>query len=160
MIAVNESSVVILGGQSDTIDRVYLFDKIRGSFNELPPLKQGRSGLQAGIVTYPDNTKTIIVTGGYYDSNESDTTEVLNLDSTDEWVDGPMLPKALQNGASVQFKGTLLVVGGYGDDNQASDVIYEFDVMNNNWIEKEEKLMNGRYHAAAFLIPDEVAKCT
>ena len=44
-------------------------------------------------------------------------------------------------------------------NGEALDTIYEYDALNEEWIEREERLANARYDLAAVLVDDTVAFC-
>ena len=113
----------------------------------------------SGLATFANGTQVLIVAGGY-NGNELSSTEILNLDSVDQWSNGPNLPIGLREGSSVPFKDTFLIIGGYDFNDDSSPNIYEYDVRNEAWITREEKLTTPRRLFAAFLIPEEVARCT
>ena len=96
---------------------------------------------------------------GGLNGNELSSTEMLNLDSADQWTNGPNLPIGLRWGASVPFKDTFLIVGGLDINSNQSPYIYEYDVRNEAWIMRDERLTTARDRFTAFLIPDEVARC-
>ena len=109
-----------------------------------------------------DGSRYIIVTGGS-GGVELNSTEVLNLDDTQQgWVRGPDLPTTLYLGASVPFGDTFLIVGGRDKivHSMEMDTIFQFDGESFNWIQREEKLVMPRYGFAAFLVPQQVARCS
>ena len=98
--------------------------------------------------------------GGWYVLDTS--TWIFDLDSSSHfWRPGPKFN--FQRGASVQFGGTFLAVGG--EQNvppfEDSDQIWEFnaDAGDEKWILRQERLKSSKYHMAAFLVPDDYATC-
>ena len=85
LIPYDNSFVMLLGGQLIT-NKTFIFDANDATWRDGPSLQHARYHCQAGLTTYANGTKTIIVAGG---GNET-TTEILNLD-TMTWSFGPEL---------------------------------------------------------------------
>ena len=176
MIRINESAVLFLGNYPQS-KNVYMFDVDLGRFERLPPLKIARTkpfaGVYqllignlkhidcyfhlAGLVTYTNGLKKVVVAGGWGGQNIQ-STEILNLETL-EWESGPDLPNVMaSSGESVPFRNSFLIVGGYKGKNYL-DMIYEFDLDTDNWKLKPQRLKKGRLFFTAFLIPDDIAGC-
>ena len=62
-----------------------------------------RDGLGCGLLKDGSSGKVYVVAaGGFNGLNHLDSTELLDLENPDSWVDGPLLPAALHNGRLVQ----------------------------------------------------------
>ena len=112
------------------------------------------------MVTYPDQTRHLVVAGNYDDFG----TWIFDLDSgIDVWRPGPELNS--NRGASVQFGGnTFLAVGGNiggAISNIYSDKIWQFnpDPQDERWLMRSETLKFTKMQLSAFLIPDDYALC-
>lgn len=152
---VNDTHIIFLGGASTYYDDVWIFSRITRSWTQLPDLPQGKQSLQAGVVTYPNGQKKLVVAGGYRDS----TTSILDLDTL-TYYPGPNLPYDIYYGSSVQFGNTFLIAGGYSYSlSNDLDTIFEFDPSNELWIERTEKMQQGNYAMAAFMVPDGYIEC-
>ena len=90
-------------------------------------------------------------------------TEELDLDNPTEWTPGKSIPKPLDRGATVQFKNSFLLVGGFTNNDGYSvysELIYEYNPEVDAWNTRAERLNIGRDHTAAFLVPDSVVNCS
>ena len=151
MVRVNDTAVVFAGNYPKS-DRVYLFDTTTESFTSLPALTVSRYWPQAGSV----NSSKIIVAGG----SSVSSSEVIDLnDIASGWSFTGSLPQSLGYGASVPFKDSFLIVGGF-TGAQRSVHVYEFDVFADSWITRDERMATDRQVLTAFLIPDNIARCT
>ena len=114
----------------------------------------------AGMVTYSDGTRHVVVAGGEDCCDIDTATWIYDLDSGDDfWRPGPIL--GLRYGSSVQFGDTFLAVGGeqnYEPHNN-TDTIWEFntDPADEKWILRPERLKSEKWYIAAFLVPNEYA---
>ena len=156
LVAINNTHQVLLGGQSDTIE-VYLFNWDGGEWTQLPSLNAARMYSQAGLVTYPNGTRAIIAAGGRFVL----TSEIWVIDS-DEWIVGPNLPfdgSYLQEGASVSYQDSFLIVGGELDGDLAQDTIISFNTVTEDWEILPQRLENARRIFAAFMIPNSFINC-
>ena len=125
------------------------------TWSTLPPLPLPRADCQAGFVTYPDRSKGILVAGG-----EGQTkVEFLNLDTL-TWEPKQYLPVDIHKGASVPYKDSFLMVGGYSSDvGETLDTIYYYDPNLDQWDLLEQKMKMRRKYFAAFLVSDQYANC-
>ena len=102
---------------------------------------------------------TIIYDSGAADNLNDWTTEILNLDTL-EIRYGTNLPKKLALAAYVQFGSTFLIMGGEDENVVRHDTIYEYDVENEDWIERSEKLPDPRaWHRVVSTVPGQVINC-
>lgn len=76
---------------------------------------------------------------------------------SDSWRIGQDLPQEMRDGASVQFGRTFLMIGGA--DNNALDLIYEFDPRNDGWILRDEKIDPERRRHGVTMVGDDVVLC-
>ncbi len=109
---------------------------------------------QAGLVTYPNGDKGILVAGGI----EESSVEFLNLDTL-IWEPKQSLPTTIQDGASVPFKSGFLIVGGFSSVGGYLDTIYYYNPNVDQWELMEQRMIYERDRFAAFLVPDDFALC-
>ena len=152
---VNDTHIIFLGGASGTYDDVWMFSRNTRTWTQLPDLPQGKESLQAGVVTYPNGQKKLVVAGG--DSDPS--TSILDLETL-TYYPGPNLPYDIYTGSSVAFGNTFLIVGGYSRyESDYLDTIFEFDPSNEVWIERVEKIQRGDAAMTAFMVPENYIEC-
>jgi len=75
-----------------------------------------------------------------------------------EWRDGPKLPNAVLNPATVQIRNGILSIGG-GNAETSTRVIYRFDENLFAWTRETVTLRTDRYNAAAVAVPDDFVNC-
>lgn len=88
----------------------------------LQPMREHRSG-----ATAVDFENQIIVSGGKTGGNGTDSMEIMNMNyDTKQWVDFPAkFPFKCRGHRCVVYRNRLLLIGGYSNEGQASDGIYE-----------------------------------
>ena len=111
------TTMVSCGGYGDgtTYDSCYKFDKQDNQWKFLSNMSTPRSG-SAAISIH----NGVWITGGYDGDNDLSSTEFIFLNGTKK--DGPSLPQPRSHHCLVQFKGTIILTGGYGGSR--SIVIY------------------------------------
>ncbi len=117
-----------------------------------------RSDCLAGLVTYPDGKQGILVAGGVSGTDVT-ITHFINLETL-VWEIRADLPYKMQTGASVPFKDSFLIVGGWQNNTITSDRIWYYNPVNDKWEMRDEILMQGRSHPTAFLVPDDYIFCS
>ena len=94
-------------------------------------------------------------TGGATDRN---SVEVFSL--TDQtWRDGPSLPHPIKFAGSVSLNGTFLIVGGLNVNDPYYKDILEYDVENEAWLTRPEKLSKPKIDATVVLMDSETVQC-
>ena len=159
MVRVNNSYVIFVGNWAGSgTNRVYEFKTSCQCFDSLPSQSVTRKGPAAGLIKRPNGSLQMVVAGGL-SSNSIDlsSSEIYDINSQ-TWSTGPNLPSAWYLSTSVPFGDTFLVVGGVSSGSRSDD-IYEFDPVANTWKTRIEKMSLDRYDHAAFLVPDEIARC-
>ncbi len=110
---------------------------------------------QAGLVTYPDGKKGILVAGGDYDSSSY----FLDLETL-TWERKASLPTDIHLGASVPFENSFLIVGGISDDiHEYLNTIFYYNPNLDQWELLSAFMHYERGRFAAFLVPDSYANC-
>ena len=116
---------------------------------------QFKSFYFAGMATYPDGSRHLVITG------QSNTTFIYDLDDgSTSWRSGPVFVEQWLGG-SVQYGNTFLLVGGLVDTFTSTRDIYQFnpDPNDEKWILRAEKLSKPKDHFASFLVPNDYALC-
>jgi len=135
-LQIDEDQVIITGGRDgkgwNSVSR-----RREGSIDHLPPLLVGRSHHGCGLVELEDNSKLLVVAGGYNENYKAlDSIEVLNLGSGNggEWqVLETRIPRPL-NGFKIEtLRRKLYFVGGKDENNEANSDIFVFDPAGNSF---------------------------
>jgi len=102
--------------------------------------------------------KVVVVAGGS-DGKYLSSVELLYINNLAMgWQSGPELPIALGYSVLVEYKDSVILVGGYGDGVDGRH-LYQLSSGDGPWIEMEQKLPIRRYDHLAFLIPDDLTDC-
>ena len=150
MVNVDGAKVMILSSYyNDYNKRTLIFDVESETWSDGPELNAGREKSQAGLVIFENGTRAVVAATGL----DEPSTEYLNLDDN-VWKYGPTTPYEIQQGASVQLNDTFIIVGGQNLTN-VLDTLWTIDPINETWVLRDQKLSIPRYHAAAFLVPDD-----
>lgn len=157
MIRVNETAIIFIGNCCDTDgmveynDLVVIFDKTTLTFSNLPSLPFGVIWPSGGLVRHSDGRNSVLISGN--------PTQILDLDNLSAgWTQGP--DYFIRFADSVPFGDSFLSVGGRDFTGSYSNNIHEYDAESGSWKVRPEKLTTGRELSAAFLIPDDVARCS
>ena len=73
------------------------------------------------------------------------------------WVEIADLPLPLHSARMDLLEELPTLIGGY-NGKEESDVIYQYHISNNTWVEYPIKLKNGRSSPAVFQIPKALVK--
>ena len=147
LVKINESFIMLLGGQ-EAFNETFLFDVNARIWTQGPSMLNGRRFTQAGLVTFDNGTKVVIVTGG----QGLQSTEVLNLEEG-AWSYGVEFPHEIYWGNVVQLENTFIIVGGH-DGSKIMDTMWKYDTNVDDWILMPEKLSQPKEWMATFLVPD------
>jgi hypothetical protein len=159
-LRINETHVMMIGAIKGK-GKAWLLNIGTSTWTALPNMNdQTRTSPFAGLVTFPDGRKEVVVAGGEFQTS----TEIFSFDDM-TWRNGPNdIPTdgaALFFGASVQFEDTFLAVGG--TDGHALGVvtttIFKFDPATEDWVELCEKLTIPRRDFTSFLVPADYIQC-
>lgn len=109
--------------------------------------------------------QTYIYAGGSDGSTAQSTTFIshaVGSGNLDKWSEGPALPEARSDAASVVFGNTLYVIGGYGPDGKPTTTTYSLTVHNDGtvgqWVaETALALPSPRAGASAVALSDGIA---
>ena len=148
-VRVNETHLFVAGGQD-----AFLLEWATATWTPLPPMRYSRSSHACGVARNP--TKVVVVGGDTYPADAADTVEIFDL-RFEEWSLGPWLPDAfkLTDATTVAYGDSFILLGGWSASG-ASDKVYEFDPVNNEWFLRPEELKIGRSNTVAFAVPESL----
>ena len=117
-----------MGGWTSSVSRAtYRYIKLDNRWEQKSNMSEGRSSAGCGRVINPRTGKEEVVVSGGYSSipgkRATSTTEIYTV-GNDTWREGPDLPQALYNLASLPYEDTFLILGGY-DGSACFDSIYQ-----------------------------------
>ena len=118
-------------------------------------MPRGRKYEQAGMVTYPDKSYGILVTGGEDNKTMSDFLDLETL----TWQPKAPLPFEINRGTSVPYHESFLILGGRDDRGIEHDEILYYDPIDDEWIVLEQKLAKPKMYFSAFTVPDSYIQC-
>ena len=123
-----EPRIVVAGGVSgNTIhNTVEMFNLANGTWTQLQPMKQSRSGMSSVV-----HNNQLLVNGGYVTSIEKLSLNAVHVDPSICWENAPVkLPRRLPGHCSVVYNGHLIVIGGHEKDKLAySDSITQISLV-------------------------------
>ena len=138
LLQINNTSIFVAAGGTN---EAYILDWLSQEWTQLENMSFERSFASCGRVG-----DDIVVVGHNQGDEAGNSTEIFSL-TNKTWRMGPSVPGfgiCFNSSPAVQLKDTFLLVGGY-DCIRLYDKIYEFDAVNYDWIEREEKLASMRY---------------
>jgi hypothetical protein len=169
MVVINESVLLSIGGynggtQKETAE-TYLYDFTTNTWSPGSNLTNPRWGLSCAVINWTipgcKSKQIVVAVGGYsYSSQYSPNVEVLCTYKTgSRWQSGPNLPKGIAYSALVEYKNTLILVGGQGPGVVETQHLYQLSSPNGSWVEMRQTLKVARSRHVAFLIPEELSAC-
>jgi len=169
MVRINESTLLSIGGFGASTGysaQTNFYDSINNNWYEGPNLSVTRDRHACGVLNWynPDtdqNEKVIVVAGGSNDLHYMSSTELLFLSefetSQQGWVRGPNLPNTANIPTMVEYKNSVILVGGeIGVDGQH---LYQLSSPAGPWVEMKQTLKEKRSRHVSFLVPDEIVNC-
>jgi len=111
-----------------------------------------------GLIKKKNGAEEILLVGGWYDGDYKDTSLRFDLESM-LWLPGPSIPVEIENMASVQKDGTLIINGGHFGNRIFYDGILEYDPEGEKWIEHSGTLEHGRSIHQSVLVPSGYFPC-
>ena len=122
--------------------------------------------LQVSVLFIVRNTQSQLILGGFADSG-LDSTEILNIDTDSNWIEGPSLPTTMDHFPLINTRIGILAFGGWDSANEKfrNEILnLECSVkahMKCRWIELYQKMEIGRHSQVVVPLPDSFAvKCT
>merc|ERR1712142_1406479 len=129
--AIKDGSFILTGGwwSGNNLKTVTRYN-IEGFLESMPPLITARYGHGCGSFINQHSKKVYVVTGGHGDPGNLRSTELLYT-TTRKWRAGQDLPRTLQYFASVSFRNSVLIFGGYCGTCSKED-IYRSEILSLN----------------------------
>ena len=155
LVRVNNTHIMLVGHNKLT-NQAWMFNQITEDFTELPNSLEKRIFTQAGLVTFENGTKLVIVAGSY----DGKTAEAFDLHQ-EKWTSAiPDLPVSFQlnEASSLPFGDSFIMVGGRIDDGAQKKII-TYDTTKENWTVMEEETDVERFAFVAFFVPDDYVTC-
>ena len=113
-----------MGGWTSSVSRAtYRYIQQDNRWEQKRDMNESRSSPGCGRVINPRTRKEEVVVSAGYSSGATLSTEIYNVEN-DTWREGPHLPQALYNLASLPYEDTFLILGGY-DGSACFDSIYQ-----------------------------------
>jgi N-acetylneuraminic acid mutarotase len=169
MVAINDSVLLSIGGLNGATGKetseTHFYDVATNSWSSGSNLTIPRFGLSCAVLNWRisncENKQIVVAVGGYsYSSQYLSDVEFLCTNKTgSRWQSGPNLPKGIVYSALVEYKNTLILVGGQGTGGAESQHLYQLSSPDGSWVEMRETLKVARSKHIAFLIPDDLTTC-
>jgi len=161
MVTLNESTLMVIGGDQEEENSAgtYFFDIPSQEWSKGPSMEEPRSYHTCSKILDKNQHKIVII-GGYSDTGAESSVIVFDP-VTNEYWEGPALPKKLYRSASVEDPtGGVIVIGGNHDHGGfSSNTLYRLANLESNWVKLNVALSDGHELHTAFLIPDSVVDC-
>jgi len=173
LVKLNDTVLFLIGGTTsdeNASGHTFAYDNRDNTWTRGPILAEPRSGHACGLLK-TEAEHYIVVAGGSTGSNYAATVELLKISPdgviATEWVAGPALPQHVLFGSMVEYNGSVILIGGGGEDltnatlpiSFDGDQLFQLKSPEGPWVELGQKLKEKRSQHTSFLIPDELAKC-
>ena len=117
-------------------------------------MSKARGYHACGLATNKDGKQEVIIAGGDTSTGRTDSVEVYSIEDN-RWMAGNSLPVALYYMASVPFRNSFLVVGGYSSTEGFSSRIYMYNGEDGTWTKQPISLQKARYQHTAILVSSD-----
>ena len=161
MVSINETTLVLIGG-SEHPSETYFYNSEYNQWLPGPRLLVERNRASCATVNWINPAdgqlgQVVVVAGGYRLGALS-SVELLYINDIDSgWQAGPEMNKTAHNAVLVEYKNSLVLVGGLGTVDGKH--LYQLSSPEGPWIEMEQTLPGTNIDHIAFLIPDEITDC-
>ena len=168
IVAINDTVLLSIGGRSlehDEKNKTYFFNSEVNRWFPGPDLITERKSCSCSTVNWKnpsngDSDKVVVIAGGYNNRIDLDSVELLYMnDISKGWQPGPKMPYAVYHAILVQYKESVVLVGGDGHYDVDRYRIYQLSSPDGTWIEMKQTLPIEVNKPIAFLIPDELIDC-
>ncbi len=172
IVKINSSTILFIGGanhfKNDPINNTYFYNVQTNTWTTGPPLKIPRKYLSCGILIWnnPETNnmeKIVVAAGGYGKEQSLSSVELLSLnddgESNGEWFFGPALPDKNAGATMVEYKNTVILIGGGNEYYPAYDSLYQLSSPKSSWVQMEQNLREKRRGHISFLVPDDIVNC-
>ena len=101
----------------------------------------------------------MVVVAGGYNGQYMSSIELLYINNLSRgWQYGPLLPFSVAYSVLVEYKDSVVLVGGGGTGVDGKH-LYQLSSADGPWIEMEQTLPISKIDHIAFLIPDDLTDC-
>ena len=156
LVSVSNETLYLTGGSTrKTETSALVFSSSINDWTPVADMSEGRESHSCGLVIGQNGTNIVVVggVGGFFVSS---STEVYNFEE-DSWRQGTPFPHPITSAASVQYDGTLLVVGGdTGGIFGSSDEIYKYNPSTESWKKLDATLQAPATGVVAFMVPKSI----
>ena len=124
-------------------------------WTSLPPMSTPRKYCQGEMVTYPDGSQGILVTGGQH----VNTAEFLNLDTL-LWEPKQRMSYDVYGAVAVPYQQSYILVGGSSFDveSRQTNLMY-YNPELDRWELQYEELRDTRFNFASLTVPPAYLTC-
>ncbi len=158
-VTLNSTHIAVLGGRNETDDYLsdfYLLDWENQDWTPMPDLPFLISSDPCGLIENSANGQEMVVLAKH------DDCQIFNFgDQT--WRPGPILadgPHIKWESMVAQMTKNFYILGGRLEDEPGvTDVVFEFDAENYEWVRQSFTLSNLRRGGVAIPVPDDVVEC-
>ena len=165
MVAINDTVLLSMGGYTSQgyISKTYFFNSEMNEWSPGPDLNIPRGYLSCATVNWKNPSdgqleKVVVVAGGDNGQYMS-SVELLYINNLSRgWQYGPQLPYSVANSVLVEYKDTVVLVGGDGTGVDGKH-LYQLSSPDGPWNEMEQTLPIKKHYHIAFLIPDDLTDC-
>ena len=165
MVAINDTVLLSMGGYTSQgyISKPNFFNSEMNEWSPGPDLNTPRRYFSCATVNWKNPSdgqleKVVVVAGGYNGQYMS-YVELLYINNLSRgWQYGPQLPYSVANSVLVEYKDTVVLVGGDGTGVDGRH-LYQLSSPDGPWNEMEQTLPIKKHYHIAFLIPDDLTDC-
>ena len=161
MVVVNETVLLSIGGFPPTSETEFYNYELN---QWLPGPEILKARYHAGCATVhwknpaDGQLEQVVVVAGGFNAGYLSSTELLYINNIAAgWQPGPELPLSAEGSVMVEYKNSVILVGGTGQADGRH--LYQLSSRDGPWIEMEQTLPVRKTYHVAFLIPDELTDC-
>ena len=169
MVAKNDTVLLSIGGANPigVTSKTYFFNAEMNQWSPGPDLAAPRYRHSCAFVTWNNPTdgqseQVVVVVGGHESYDHTTTLSSVELLFINNlamgWQPGPELPLGIASPVLVEFKESVILVGG-GASGVSFRHLYQLSSRDGPWVDMEQALPKARRDQLAFLIPDELTDC-
>ncbi len=118
----------------------------------MPNPIQSAAFFQSGLINHNDEQKSIVMVGG------TNCKSTIVFDSkTRSWSKKADLPFVIYGGATLPYKDSFIIIGGYQYKNSAGlekSILY-YNPLLDKWEVLEEEMRSARVYFTAFYVPND-----
>ena len=167
LVVVNDTTLIAIGGNSDLnwVSSTFFYDIPNDAWTPGPELATPSGDHSCGIFSWNNPSsgeleRIVVVAGGLNNAGPLSKVELLLLTPAGfsaGWQPGPELPKKIFSAAMVQFRESVVLVGGEGETFGRD--LYQLTSPGGSWTRLNQTLSAPRSRHVAIMIPDELTSC-